>query len=212
MIERKVEKMARKKEVKDVEEVKKIEEKEVIPVATAKKKCGPKWVTPLIVILVIVGTLFGILWFTGSPKAVTTRAVDRVYNEARDDLKELERLWKKFDLKKPFKGTFSMTIESDMDELEEVDGLTFSGSFGFDAEEEVMIIEGEIENEKSLKGAMAINGKKAYVKLLDEVIDVTEGSDIDPRFFKEFAEAINDVDPDDRGVDYEDEKDWKDFY
>ncbi len=184
--------MARKKEVKLIEE-----KEEKIVVDAPKKKCkGAKWVTPIIVIAVILGALYGIMYFTGAKKVVATRAVDRMYNELNDDLKELERIYKKFDLRKPFKGSYSMKLETDIKELKEISGLEVSGSFGFDAEQEVLLFETGIKNKKSLDAAMAISGKKAYIKVLDEVIDVTDESDIDTSFFKEFADSVEEVDPD----------------
>ena len=185
--------MVKKKEVKMIEE-----KKEDVKVEAPKKKCAwPKWLSPAIVILIIVASLLGIMHFTGTSKAVAKRAVNRVYNEIDGDLNELERLYKKFDLSKPFKVSYSMKIDADIEELDdEISGLEVSGSLGFDADQKVLLLEGGIENKKSLDVAMAISGKKAYVKVLDEVIDVTEESEIDTRFFKEFVDAVEESDPD----------------
>ena len=188
------------KEVKQIEEKKeKVEEIKAEPVKKEKVKKPSKigkYIKPIACVLVVLLSLLGILYFTGMPKAVAVRAVDRVYNDARNDLKEIERLWKKYDFKKPMKMTYSMKFETDYEDLKELDGLKFSGTAGFDAEQKLMVAEAELKHDESFEVAMAVKGKKPYVKLLDTVIDVSDSNNFDVEDLSYFYDLLLDFEPD----------------
>ena len=183
----------KEKEVKQIEE-KKEKEVKVNPVK-APSKVG-KYIKPFACIVVLLLSFWGIMYFTGLPKAVVVRAVDRVYNDAREDLKEFERIWKKYDLKKPMKMTYSMKIESDYDELKALDGFEFSGTAGINAEDKLLVIESELTHEDHFGLSMAIKGTKPYVKILDTVINVEDSDNFDVEDIGYLYQALNEFDPD----------------
>ena len=190
----------KEKEVKKIEEKKeKVEEVKAEPVKKEKVKCPSKigkYIKPIACVVVVLLSLLGILYFTGMPQPVAIRAVDRVYNEARNDLKEYERLWKKYNFKKPMKMTYSMKFESDLEELKELDGIKYSGTAGFDAEQKLLVVDADLKHDDNFDISMAIKGKTPYVKILDNVIDVSDSSNFDVEDFGYLYDILLDYEPD----------------
>lgn len=157
---------------------------------------GGKAVTIGIVVAVIVVVLGGIYFTTGSPKVVVKNLINKGYNEAHKNLKEVERLYNKYDFKKPFKASFDVTVESDMEEFKDISGIKMSGEVGYDLDQKIVVGSVALENKEKIDVSMAIDEDKVYLKFLDEVIDLSEDAGIDPEIFEEIAAIAEEYDLD----------------
>ena len=183
--------------------VKKKEEVKEEAVAPAKKPNifskifkGGALTAGVVVVVVAAIALFVINFATGTPKTVVNNLINKGYKEAHESLKEVERLYKKFDIKKPVKGSFDITIESDMDELKDISGIKMSTEFGYDLDEKLITGSVAVENKEKFEAAMAIKEEDVYVKLLDEVIYLSEEAGIDSEYWEEIATIVEEYDID----------------
>ncbi len=197
--------MAEKKEKEEIKDVPEVEVKEEVKteVAPAPKKnifaklFGGGLLTACIcVAIAAIVAIFVVNFATGSPKAVVNKLINNGYDEAHDALKEAERIYKKYDFKKPVKGSFDVTIESDMEEFEDISGIKMSGEFGYDLEEKIITGSVALENKEKFEAAMAIDEEDVYLKLLDEVIYLSEESGIGSEYWEEIATIVEEYDID----------------
>ena len=193
----------KKEEIKDEIQAEVKEEVSTETVATPKKenilaklfKGGA--VTAVVVVVVAVAiAFFAINLATGSPKTVVKNQINKVYNEANKDLKEVERLYKKYDVKKPVKGSFDITLESDMEELKDLSGIKISSEFGYDLDEKIITGTVALENKEKFEAGVLIKEEDVYLKLLDEVIYLSEEAGIDAEYWEEVATLVEEYDID----------------
>jgi len=175
---------------------------------TKKDKKWLKILIPIIIILIILGILFGIKTYFSSPKTVYSKMINNLYKDTSNTIKDLDDKDKTLNIENIPNISFSSTIETDMDiselidlDTEDINGLELNLDYGIDLKNKEMSGAANIKGDtETISGDFYVEDTVAYLKLsfYEEILKITD-LDID---YTSLEEELSETDFNTEDIDY----------